>query len=679
MKLKKLIVKNFRQFSGETEIDFASGSNNVTIIFGANGAGKTGIFRAMVFCLYGEKKLEQDTKNSEIHLVNWDLLNSVPAGKAEVSLQFEHDNNEFIISREVVESRRSNRIVTLKDNAKLTIFDKETGEEHVITENNEEVNELISEILPKNVKNLFLFDAERLELLSQLESKGNTTNKIQTGVYDLLQLNSLAKGKDILNTSYTEQNADLAKSAGNIHMDGLKHTLEEKNVALKDSELRANSAQDNLERAQEKLDSLEAEIAENKDLQDLNKERKKYKEMLAQVNNFRDSVFQNSKMSIVDFAEGLLSDSFIDVDVKLRDMQSRNTDIFSKQVLKQTLENGVCMLCGNDLSQHSGEEHVKKLLTQFEDSAVTPVLTMISRSIDTVKENSERYSEQLKRDYDDLYDQEEKSVNYEQRITEIEMKLSGSEDLVKNLDEKSENTINTLKKDLFKFEKQCDDEQLNQTSLIKEIDELKDEINDIDFQNQKLNQMKLAMQKTKEITDQLDDVMKKYATKSRHHLEEQVKQMYNSLIEQNDKNTINTLTIDENFELAIQRDDGSNLIGDFSSGQRQVLSLSFITALASLASKGRENEVSFPLFMDTPFARLDVENTGSLISTIPNLTGQWIILVTNSELGEKEISEFMESKKAGKIYKISKEGKNLSKIEPYSLELLLQESRESNG
>jgi len=63
MILHKMTVENFRQFRGKQEVVFNSPScpnDNVIVIFGENGRGKTGIFRAIMFCLFGDRRLSQD-------------------------------------------------------------------------------------------------------------------------------------------------------------------------------------------------------------------------------------------------------------------------------------------------------------------------------------------------------------------------------------------------------------------------------------------------------------------------------------------------------------------------------------------------------------------------------------------------------------------------------------------
>ena len=66
MKLHKIELTNFRQFKGIQTIEFSHGpKENVSVIYGENGRGKTGIFRALMFCLYGDRSLSQDELSGE--------------------------------------------------------------------------------------------------------------------------------------------------------------------------------------------------------------------------------------------------------------------------------------------------------------------------------------------------------------------------------------------------------------------------------------------------------------------------------------------------------------------------------------------------------------------------------------------------------------------------------------
>ena len=73
-----------------------------------------------------------------------------------------------------------------------------------------------------------------------------------------------------------------------------------------------------------------------------------------------------------------------------------------------------------------------------------------------------------------------------------------------------------------------------------------------------------------------------------------------------------------------------------------------------------------PLFMDTPFAKLDGNNRDGLISTMPSLTSQWILLVTDTEFARSEVKKMKETDKWGKFYRLDKVKNGYTKIEPVS-------------
>lgn len=59
MRLRQLLINNFRQFYGERELHFPDGidGRNITVIHGYNGSGKTALLNAFIWCLYGETNL----------------------------------------------------------------------------------------------------------------------------------------------------------------------------------------------------------------------------------------------------------------------------------------------------------------------------------------------------------------------------------------------------------------------------------------------------------------------------------------------------------------------------------------------------------------------------------------------------------------------------------------------
>ena len=55
MKINSIELKNFRPYYGKHTINFATDDErHVTVIQGVNGAGKTSLFTALNWCLYGD-------------------------------------------------------------------------------------------------------------------------------------------------------------------------------------------------------------------------------------------------------------------------------------------------------------------------------------------------------------------------------------------------------------------------------------------------------------------------------------------------------------------------------------------------------------------------------------------------------------------------------------------------
>ena len=89
-----------------------------------------------------------------------------------------------------------------------------------------------------------------------------------------------------------------------------------------------------------------------------------------------------------------------------------------------------------------------------------------------------------------------------------------------------------------------------------------------------------------------------------------------------------------------------------SSGEEQLVALSLIGALNQCA------QVEAPIFMDTPFGRLDVSHGERILKYLPNMSEQVVLLVTDREFREGD-----EIYLAGKIktdltvrYKSEKDG-----------------------
>ena len=142
MKPIKLIMSAFGPYAGETTVDFSVfGETGIFLIAGDTGAGKTTIFDAISFALYGEASGGKERRKSK------SFRSDYAAAKTEtyVELTFRHKDETWCIRRnpEYERAKLSGEGTTIQTaNAKLTNLD--TGE---IIEGLRDVNDKVYELM----------------------------------------------------------------------------------------------------------------------------------------------------------------------------------------------------------------------------------------------------------------------------------------------------------------------------------------------------------------------------------------------------------------------------------------------------------------------------------------------------------------------------------------------------
>ena len=166
MKLTKLILNNFRSYYGRHEIALTSNaSTGMIVIFGDNMSGKTGLFSAINWCLYGQAVgrrgekipvyMPGDRENN--FLINAKAI-EVGDYSVKVEMQWEHNGDLWILDRE-----RKCEGDPLNDADFLSHVSLQIGDR---VEYPQEVSRRINQILHHRAAQFYFFDGE---LLSQYE------------------------------------------------------------------------------------------------------------------------------------------------------------------------------------------------------------------------------------------------------------------------------------------------------------------------------------------------------------------------------------------------------------------------------------------------------------------------------------------------------------------------------
>ncbi len=129
----------------------------------------------------------------------------------------------------------------------------------------------------------------------------------------------------------------------------------------------------------------------------------------------------------------------------------------------------------------------------------------------------------------------------------------------------------------------------------------------------------------------------KLTLKKLNKLETEVKDCFLYLLHKS--NLINRVTIDsDRFKLALYDTDGQLFPKQrLSAGEKQLLAIAFLWGLARVSGR------NLPIAIDTPLGRLDSDHRHNLIERyFPTASHQVILLSTDTEIGEKEVTMLRE-------------------------------------
>lgn len=631
MIVEKIKILNFGPFHGEHEITFPKDGSGVHLIRGDNGQGKTSIQRAILWALYGKVYDRKGHAIRPTSLLNW-TAHKDDIYQFGVAVYFNHENKKWVISRKMEARSHSDKLY--ETGMKVSIVrdgEPEPNPEHVIRR-----------IIPEDVSRFFFFDGEMLRDYEELLDQSSPSMALlRDSIEHVLGIPYLRIARDDLyqvQRKIENERARLTKRLGGKEYEELVNDFQ----AISDEIDRRTTEVKNLEKQMAQIEleisDKKRRLADIKSVQKLANDRNKLDEEIKQQEALREKEMELLRKLTSELYKTILVKSAEDIIARL---QNKHKDAMEKYNQKQQLigqaeqlEKAIgvqkCKLCGTVLT----EAKLKTLQEELRDVKIKiDNLTEIPEP-NLEFDNSMNRLRQLQTkmiNSKDFKRVESTQTEIDHKLSMLKAKLDRVKEQLVGVDEKEPRTleleIESMTKELGRLNGLKSAEEQRKLEDLELKADLDKKLSSID--KEELSVLAKRIEVIKSIAEIFEEAVSKYRDERREYVGSVASQIFCDL---RTKPSFSKLSINKQFGLNIVTEDGYVLDRAEwrSSGEEQVVALALISALNRCA------HIQAPVFMDTPFGRLDTKHGKKVLTFLPKLADQVVLLVTDRELRKED-------------------------------------------
>lgn len=639
MFIKQIRLKNYRCYK-EAKIKFGLDSRNnrnINLSTGEIKAGKTTLFNAVGWCLYGietqfllgtkiEEKDEKPIPNEKSFVGDKTLV--------EVEIDIKIPENNEIDSLSIRRASTFTKGASSPASTDFTIAAYRAGEKLAISDN----YKFLNQFLPKDLIQFYLFDGEYLQ-----HTATNSNLKIREGLKKLFNIEKIENVSEIMGELVEEwyrTSSKLPKQNNRINeIDESIATLLER----KESE-KKRIADEEKSKAEfiSQQESLKEELSKSQELQEAMKEfsqleekEKEIEEQLKKENNIYYSSILTNAYLINGKTILQQANSIVEKEPKVKSLPANVRQVF----LTHLLDRKTCV-CGTPIKKGSEEEK------------------SINHELD-VAESEERLDFLL----DLTYRIPEILRSTDDKIQSILDKAR----TIKELDDKRKNTIklkNEVQKELPKGKVDVSSYKTNLSKFTMLSDEIreadrnlmvfKDNINRFENDIYELKQERekisdkseeaSALNKQIKIGEYLKNIFDRFNKEILNNISSELETEINSLIKETDKiSELNVKITTDNNDIDFKFVEKGSTKHYLTGGQNQLFGIIIMAAFVRIMDKRGRDKLPF-VFMDNPFSSID---KGSLEIASTKLSDLFknaqVILFTTNDKFEKVYSSAKEN------------------------------------
>ena len=685
MIIKSIELNNFRIYKGVNQIVLTpDGEKNIIIVSGNNGFGKTTFLMSLVWCLYGKNmekvddlyKKEIDEKGGYNKYIG-NSLNTQAAQEGEtrfsVSVTFTDVEIPNTTCTEITIIRSYDSATNTNDELKILIDGKDND---LFSDKNEEEMFIRDYILPIEIAKFFFFDAEKIVSFAQINTPEQRAelSKAYSQVLGIQKYDELKKELEKLQDDYRRESA---QPKDKKEFNELLASIATDEDSIADIDSKITEFHEDLTLLKYELNELQEKLIREGDLMSIDK----LKELKAQQEKCQSDVNESQEglkdlYSYIPF--GLAGNDISTLITQLKEEKAYRQNKLQLEGVEEKTDD---ILNDLDRARNNFNGHIDvKIRSFYEDEIRKLILKHFYSDFDATK-----YKDFLTlHDFTDIQFDDFISL-----ITKVKESKSLFEEL-SNKYSKAKAELYSIERKIREAEKNAESDYIQNLRKKKdtkerEITNIHEEIARLNIQKEQTKDNIKASKQKKEILSKKIDVSAKNkavddeATRLIHTIQKFLlrfkdekkkaleKKLESKLISfLHKKELVHKVVVDiqgngEDVDINLYDSNDRKIDkGILSMGERQMFASALLGALVE------ETELEFPVFIDSPMQKFDINHSQNILTKFyPNVSKQVILFpLLMKELTEEEYKLIESYVNRAYLIENTKTGSHFKEVSP---------------
>jgi DNA sulfur modification protein DndD len=652
----ELVLQNFGGYYGRQVInlrpgvDYVESPNSsptirpIILIGGMNGGGKTTFMDAIRLALYGQRA-QCSTRGN---LGYGDFLNQCvnkqaqPEEETVIELLFEHILDNLPVEFRIVRKwRKSDR--NEKDSLGILLED---WREAYYTENWDEV---VEDLLPLGISNLFLFDGEQVKELAELDAPPASVVEAIQSLLGLELAEKLSVDLEIL-VSRKRKALASAKSLKSIEEIEGKLEADRQKYLAKEEELKKVRSQLQQSRELQDLANEKFLLEGGKIAAEKSKLESKVKDVSEQIERSRSILIEFAANNLpLQLITPLLQQARSQAETEIKTAEAQIAlEVTQKQ--NQRLLSYISDLQIDSDKVESIQGFLETENQALKQQSIYQQEPYLNLDLDTFKQLNQTLDIDLTeiKKQTCIETEKLKELELEMDATERQLALSAAPELYAKLKEEVNQAQKAFSKNQTAYEscqKQLSEIETNIQKSKKELAKYTEETLD-------KGDGEHIIQNAAKVQETLHLFKEKLTLRKLNQLESVVTECFLYLLHKSD--LVHRLSIDiKTYAISLYDLKGLPVNKQrLSAGEKQLLAIAFLWGLARLSGR------KLPIAIDTPLGRLDSSHRHNLVERyFPAASHQVILLSTDTEIGKVEYALLKEQEAIAREYLLKYDGK----------------------